>query len=91
MKLNVSLSPKDILEKNFKVVATSLQTENLVQNYNFKNPVLILVGNETDGLNKFYNEQADDFVKIDMRDGIDSLNVACATTAVLYEINRQRR
>ena len=77
--------------KNFKVVATSLQTENLVQNYNFKNPVLILVGNETAGLNKFYNEQADDFVKIDMRDGIDSLNVACATTAVLYEINRQRR
>lgn len=76
--------------KNLKLVATSLQTENKIQDYNFKTPVMILVGNEADGLNKFYNEQADDFVKISMRDGIDSLNVACATTTVLYEINRQR-
>lgn len=48
------------------------------------------MGNETDCLCKFYNEQADDFVKIEMREGMDSLNIACATTVNLYEINRQR-
>ena len=76
--------------KDLKVVATSLQTNNRVQDYDFTSPVLLLVGNETDGLSRFYNEQADDFVKISMREGIDSLNIACATTTCLYEINRQR-
>jgi len=76
--------------KNLKCVATSLQTDKKLQNFNFINPVFLLVGNETDGLCRFYNEQADDFVKISMRNGIDSLNIACATTACLYEINRQR-
>lgn len=75
---------------DLKVVATSLQTENRLQDYDFTSPVLLLVGNETDGLCRFYNESADDFVKISMREGIDSLNIACATTTCLYEINRQR-
>ena len=75
---------------NLKVVASSLQTEHKLQDFDFTCPILLLVGNETDGLCKFYNEQADDFVKISMRDGIDSLNIACATTTCLYEINRQR-
>ena len=75
---------------NLKVVATSLQTNSRVQDCDFTSPVLLLVGNETDGLCKFYNENADTFVKISMREGIDSLNIACATTTCLYEINRQR-
>lgn len=75
---------------NFKVVGTSLQTSNRLQDCDFTTPILLLIGNETDGLCRFYNENADDFVKISMRDGIDSLNIACATTACLYEINRQR-
>jgi len=76
--------------RDLSVVATSLQTENRLQDYDFKKAVLLLIGNETEGLCKFYNENADDFVKISMRDGIDSLNIACATTTCLYEINRQR-
>lgn len=75
---------------DLKVVASSLQTDNRLQDFDFTKPVLLLVGNETEGLCKFYNENADDFVKISMRPGIDSLNIACATTACLYEINRQR-
>jgi len=50
-----------------------------------------LVGNETVGLSKYYTLNADKLVKIDMREGIDSLNVACATTTCLYEIARQRK
>lgn len=73
-----------------KVVATSLQTNKRIQDYDFTCPLFLLVGNETDGLCRFYNEHADDFVKIPMKNGIDSLNVACATTVSLYEINRQR-
>lgn len=75
---------------NLKVVATSLQTDNRVQDCDFTTPVFLLIGNETDGLCRFYNENADAFVKISMRKNVDSLNIACATTACLFEINRQR-
>lgn len=73
---------------NFNVVATLLQTNNRSQDYDFCNPVLLLIGNETDGLCRYYNEKTDDAVKIKMRTGIYSLNIACATTACLYGINR---
>ena len=77
--------------KNFQVVATSLQTNNSLEKCNFKNPTLLLVGNEANGLSKFYIDKSDVLVKIDMNENIDSLNVACATSICLYEINRQRK
>lgn len=77
-------------EYQLQVVATSLQTDARVQDCDYTKPTLLLVGNESDGLCKFYNDNADKAVKIPMREGIDSLNIACATTACLYEIQRQR-
>lgn len=75
---------------NLKVVASSLQTDKRLQDCDLTTPILLLVGNETDGLCKFYNDNSDTFVKIKMRNGIDSLNISCAATTCLYEINRQR-
>ena len=77
--------------KDFQIIATSLQTSNLIEDCNFTKPTLLLVGNEAKGLSKFYIDKADKLVKIDMRENIDSLNVACATSICLYEINRQRK
>ena len=76
--------------KQLQIVATSLQTDDRIQDQDFTKPTLLLIGNETNGLTKFYIGNADTLVKIQMREGIDSLNVACATTACLYEIQRQR-
>jgi len=76
---------------SFQVVGTSLQTNDLLYDCDFTKPTLLLVGNETVGLSKYYTLNADKLVKIDMREGIDSLNVACATTTCLYEIARQRK
>ena len=73
-----------------KVVATSLQADESIYKSKLDMPVLLLVGNETDGLSHFYTENADERIIIPMNEGIDSLNVACATTVCLYEINRQR-
>ena len=77
--------------QNLQVVATSLQTNNSLEKCNFKNPTLLLIGNEANGLSKFYIDKSDELVKIDMNENIDSLNVACATSICLYEINRQRK
>ena len=61
-----------------------------IQEEDFKSPLVLLAGNEENGLSNYYNDIADELVKINMRDNIDSLNVANAITTILYEIDRQR-
>jgi TrmH family RNA methyltransferase len=53
--------------------------------------VAIVVGTEKFGLSSRWMEQADDRVRIPMLGQVDSLNVASATTILLYEAVRQRR
>ena len=73
-----------------KIVGTSLQANKLIQEFDYKCHLVVLVGNEEMGLSNYYSSIADELVRINMRDNIDSLNVANATTTILYEINRQR-
>lgn len=53
-------------------------------------PIAIAVGTEQLGLSPLWMDQADIRVKIPMRGVADSLNVAMATTLLLYEAIRQR-
>ena len=54
-------------------------------------PIAIAVGTEQLGLSKRWMEQADLQVRIPMNGVADSLNVAMATTLLLYEVLRQRQ
>lgn len=56
----------------------------------FTQPTLLLVGNEAAGLSSGWQELCDLMVSIPMTGAASSLNAAAATTAVLYEIARQR-
>ena len=76
--------------QNLKIVASSLQAEKSILKENFNGPILLLMGNERAGLGKHYYTLADSVVKIDMNENIDSLNLACATSIFLFEINRQK-
>ncbi len=58
---------------------------------NFNVPLAIVVGTEQYGLSKNWMEGADISVRIPMFGVADSLNVASATTLLLYEVIRQRR
>lgn len=75
---------------DIKIVGSSLQANKFIQEEDFKSPLVLLAGNEENGLSNYYNDIADELVKINMRDNIDSLNVANAITTILYEIDRQR-
>lgn len=54
-------------------------------------PLAIVVGTEQYGLSENWMNQADIAVRIPMCGVADSLNVASATTLLLYEVLRQRR
>lgn len=59
--------------------------------HDFTQPTILVMGNETWGLSQFYRELCDTLVHIPIYGSASSLNVACATSILLYEIDRQRR
>jgi TrmH family RNA methyltransferase len=74
-----------------QVVGTSAHATIPLQDFDFTPPTILLVGNETNGLSDAYRALADAMVTIPMHGYASSLNIAVATSILLYEICRQRR
>ncbi|MEZ0090111.1 TrmH family RNA methyltransferase [Streptacidiphilus sp. EB129] len=72
------------------MVGTDEHGECDVFDFDFTQPVLLLIGNETSGLSSGWRELCDHTVSIPMSGAASSLNAANAGTAVLYEASRQR-
>ncbi|HPD41707.1 MAG TPA: RNA methyltransferase [Anaerolineae bacterium] len=73
-----------------QTVAATPHTELLYTAADFTQPLAIVVGAEKVGLSELWLTQADLRVRIPMLGQADSLNVATATTLLLYEVVRQR-
>lgn len=75
-----------------QVVGTSEKGNLTIDSFNFCRPVIILMGNETDGLSWNFEQMSDNLVRIPMSNetSASSLNVACAASIFLYEVLRQR-
>lgn len=80
---------REIKKHKFKVVVTSLQTENSIYEINY-NKKVIVIGNEAKGVEKNIQELADEKIKIPMLGKTESLNASVATGIVLYEYVRQK-
>ena len=78
-------------EKKISLAAATPSAELLFTEANFKGAVAIAVGTEQYGLSEEWMKRADIQVRIPMFGVADSLNVASATTLVLYEVIRQRK
>jgi TrmH family RNA methyltransferase len=77
--------------KNIQIVAATPSAKKEFTNVDLSGPIAIAVGTEQLGLSKRWMEEADIQVRIPMNGVADSLNVAMATTLLLYEALRQRR
>lgn len=78
-------------EHNIQIVAATPAAQSLYTDVDLTQPVAIAVGTEQLGLSQQWLDAADIQVKIPMCGRADSLNVATATTVLLYEVLRQRR
>jgi 23S rRNA (uridine2479-2'-O)-methyltransferase len=74
-----------------QIVGTSAKATIPLQDFDFTVPTVLLVGSETHGLSENFKALSDAMVTIPMSGYASSLNVACATSIVLYEISRQRQ
>jgi TrmH family RNA methyltransferase len=78
-------------EPLLQVIGTTSQTELIIDDVDMVRPTILMIGNETRGLSHNYKTMCDVMTRIPMYGKITSYNVACATSMMLYEINRQRR
>ncbi|MGZ9585414.1 TrmH family RNA methyltransferase [Paenibacillus marinisediminis] len=73
-----------------RVVSASLQAEDTCYSHSFREPTWLVVGNEGQGVSAEIQALVDASVIIPMRGQAESLNVAMATSVLLYEAMRQR-
>lgn len=79
----------NLKENGFKLVVSSLQGKNDFFSEDLSGKIIIAVGNEGNGVSDEVYEISDIKVKIPMPGDAESLNVAVATSVMLYEKIRQ--
>jgi TrmH family RNA methyltransferase len=76
--------------RGITIIAATPRAQMIYSNADLRGPVAIVVGTEDEGLSETWLKQADLTVRIPMLGSVNSLNVATATTLLLYEAVRQR-
>ncbi len=76
----------------FRTVGTTAHRQRPVWGEDLSGPVMLMVGNETEGLSYSFKQSCDVLCTIPMAaaSSASSFNVACAGTVLLYEAVRQR-
>ena len=67
-----------------------MENANLYWEQNLKEPTVIVMGNEANGISKEIMDMCDEFIKIPIYGKAESLNVAVAASVIAYEAVRQR-
>ena len=80
---------KTIKKHHFKLMVTSLQTENSIYDIKFDKKIIV-IGNESNGVSKEIQDYADEKAKIPMLGKTESLNASVAAGIVMYEYVRQK-
>ncbi len=77
---------------NFLTLGTTAHKEQPVYNVDLSHPLMLMMGNETMGLNKAFKDYCDVLCTIPMSPDsyASSFNVSCAASILMYEITRQR-
>ena len=86
---NLTEKLKEARKHKYKVVVSSLQTNNSLYDIDYKKKVIV-IGNEANGVKKEIQEMADEKIKIPMLGKTESLNASVATGIILYEYVRQK-
>lgn len=80
---------KTLIKKGFSLLSTSLEGEKDFFHEDLTGKIIISVGNEGNGVSSEIYKLSDKKVKIPMPGGAESLNVAIASSIILYEKVRQ--
>lgn len=77
-------------ERNIWVVGAAAEAKQSYEEWDWKLPAAIFLGNEGHGLHRLVREHCDTLVRIPVSGRLESLNVSVAAGVLLYEARRQR-
>lgn len=81
---------RDLKSKGFKLIVSSLDTDNNFYDIDLIGKVIIAVGNEGNGISDEVYALGDEKVKIPMPGKAESLNAAVSASIMMYEAVRQK-
>jgi len=87
---NLNRLIEDLKARNIWVVGTSGDAKTNYDEWDWRQPTVIVLGAEGSGLHRLVAENCDVLVKIPMYGKIESLNVSVAAGIILFEARRQR-
>ena len=79
---------KNLKQNNYTIYTTNVKNGNSLKTIEKKDKLAIIMGNEGNGVSDKLNLLADEYLYIDMNKNCESLNVAVATSIILYELDK---
>ena len=94
MNFHINIIREDLIDKvkklkedNYKIYGTNVVNGIELKSVRNLSKYAIIMGNEGNGVSKEIQELCDDNIYIKMNEDCESLNVAVATSIILYELN----
>lgn len=79
---------QNLKNKGFKIIATSIEEASVSYKYQFPQKLVLVLGNEANGVSEEIFNIADEKIYIPMSENINSLNVNVAGSILCYEMMR---
>ncbi len=77
---------KQVKDCNYKIIATRIDVKKSLRELKILSPLILLFGNEGNGLSKKMISLSDDAIKIPQSNKVESLNLGVAVSIVLWEL-----
>ncbi|WP_040293710.1 23S rRNA (guanosine(2251)-2'-O)-methyltransferase RlmB [Acetonema longum] len=87
---NVAQTIKELKKMGCWIVGADMAGSQNYYQADLTGPIVVVIGNEGQGLSRLTKETCDFLVKIPMKGKIASLNASVACSLILYEVFRQR-
>ncbi len=81
----IDMLVSSLKNKGYNIISTSLEGDKYLNEETINDRTIFVMGNEANGVSKELLDYSDKLVKIPMQDTMESLNVAVASSIVMYE------
>ena len=88
---NVAQTLTELKKQGFWVIGTDAAEGSSYYDVDLTGPVVIVIGDEGEGMARLTRERCDSLVQIPMHGKVQSLNASVASAILLYEMLRQRQ
>ncbi len=88
---NLNETIRKLKDANVWIVGAAGEGTKNFYEYDYRQPVALVIGNEGRGLRRLVRENCDELVKIPMAGKMSSLNASVASALLLFEVVRQRQ